>query len=127
MPNKVTYEYATIRLVPLVEREEFINIGVILFSKRKKYLNMRYHLDQKKIAAISSEIETDMIKQYLSAWEAICRGGPEAGRIGELEMAFRFRWLVAKRDTIIQSSMTHPGLCDDPEKVLEQLFKRNVL
>ncbi len=127
MQNKVTYEFAVIRLVPKVEREEFLNIGVILFSKRKKFLGMKYRIDEKRIRSFSDEVDTDMIRKYLEAWELICKGDPEGGCIGKLEPASRFRWLVATRSTIIQSSKTHPGLCDDPEKVLENLFQMYVL
>ena len=127
MPNRVTYEFAVIRLVPKVEREEFLNIGVILFSKRKKYLGMKYLIDKNRIHAFSKEVDTDLISSYLEAWESICQGVPNGGRIGQLEQASRFRWLIASRSTIIQSSKIHPGLCEDPEQVLEDLFQRFVL
>jgi hypothetical protein len=127
MQNKVTYEYAVIRLVPKVEREEFMNIGVILFSKRKKYLGIKYMVDKDKIRAFADEVDTDMIQKYLEAWELICEGEPNGGFIGTLELSLRFRWLVAARSTIIQSSKTHPGLCYDPQKVLEDLFNRYVV
>ena len=127
MQNKVTYEFAVIRLVPKVEREEFLNIGVILFSKRKKYLGIKYKIDKKRIAAFSEEVDTDMIAEYLKGWELVCNGQPNGGSIGELELASRFRWLVASRSTIIQSSKTHPGICEEPEEVLENIFNRYVL
>lgn len=127
MQDKVTYEYAVIRLVPKVEREEFLNIGVILFSKQKSYLDIKYELNTKRIHSFSSEIDVEMIKDYLQAWEAVCIGEPQGGPIGKFDVAFRFRWLVASRSTIIQSSKTHPGMCHHPEEVLEELFKRFVL
>ncbi len=127
MQNRETYEYAVIRLVPQVEREEFMNVGVILFSKRKKYLGLKYQVDEEKIKAFSKEVDPDMIREYLQAWELICGGKPEGGSIGALELPLRFRWLVASRSTIIQSSPTHPGICQDPEVVLEGLYKRYVL
>lgn len=127
MQSKVTYEYAVVRLVPKVEREEFLNIGVILFSKRKRFLGIRYQIDEAKVKAFSKEVDVKMIHQYLKAWEAVCAGGRQGGKIGELDLASRFRWLVAARSTIIQSSPTHPGLCDDPEAILEKLFQRYVL
>ncbi len=127
MQDKVTYEYAVIRLVPKVEREEFLNIGVILFSKRKEFLEMKYQIDQERIASFSTEVDIDMIKNYLEGWDLICKGGPQAGRIGALEGASRFRWLVASRSTIIQTSKTHSGLCADPAKVLESIFGRYVI
>jgi len=127
MQDKVTYEFAVIRLVPKVEREEFLNIGVILFSKRKNYLGIKFRIDKSRINSFSNEVDTEMISKYLDAWEQICKGELNGGSIGKLELASRFRWLVATRSTIIQSSKTHPGLCNDPEKVLESLFKRYVL
>ncbi len=127
MQNKVTYEFAVIRLVPKVEREEFLNIGVILFSKRKKYLGIKYQIDEQRITAFSQDVDIEMIRKYLEAWELVCHGGTKGGQIGALELASRFRWLVAARSTIIQSSKTHPGLCEDPEKVLNKLFQLYVL
>lgn len=124
--DNVTYEYAVIRLVPKVEREEFINIGVILFSKRKKYLGIKYSIDEKRLQAFTSELDIDQIKHYLQAWDWVCQGDKQGGRIGAFDMALRFRWLVAKRSTIIQSSPTHPGLCLDPALELDKLFSRLV-
>lgn len=127
MPDKVTYEYAIIRVVPKVEREEFLNVGVILFSKRKKYLDLKYHIDPKRLQAFSKNIDVELIQKYLEAWELVCQGAPHGGTIGTFELPYRFRWLTANRSTIIQSSKTHPGLCTDPALVLEKLFKRYVL
>lgn len=127
MQNRVTYEFAVIRLVPKVEREEFMNIGVILFSKRKKYLGIKYKIDEARIAAFTSEVDVDMIRQYLEAWEKVCRGEPQGGPIGKLELSLRFRWLVASRSTIIQSSPTHPGLCENPEAILDDIYELYVL
>jgi len=127
MQDKVTYEFAVIRIVPKVEREEFLNVGVILFSKRKKYLGIKYQVNEKRLHAFSEDIDLASINEYLKAWELVCKGGKEAGKIGELDIALRFRWLTASRSTIIQSSKTHPGLCHDPQEVLEHLFVRYVL
>lgn len=122
MQDKVTCEFAVIRVVPKVEREEFLNVGVILFSKRKQYLGIKYVVDRDRLQAFSAEIDPEEIQDYLSAWEEICAGAPRGGRIGQLELPERFRWLTATRSTIIQSSRPHPGLCEDPERVLEELF-----
>lgn len=127
MLNKVTYEYAVIRLVPKVEREEFLNIGVVVFSKRKKYLDIKYKINKDRINSFSEEVDTSLIQKYLEAWELICIGAPEGGGIGAFDQAYRFRWLVASRSTIIQSSKTHPGLCEDPSLVLAELFEKFVL
>ncbi len=127
MQNKCTFEYAVIRLVPKVEREEFFNIGVILFSKRKKFLGIKYHIDKKRFEAFSNEMELDALNDYLEAWKLICDGKPSGGAIGKLELSDRFRWLTAARSTIIQSSNTHPGLCANPEKELGTIFEKYVL
>ena len=108
MQDRCTFEYAIIRIVPKVEREEFFNVGVILFSKRKKFLDMKYHIDSEKLKAFTCEIELDVLHDYLNAWKLICQGAPAGGKIGKLELSDRFRWLSACRSTIIQSSKTHP-------------------
>lgn len=127
MQDRVIYEFAVIRLVPKVEREEFINIGVLLFSKQKKYLGIKYKIDEKRIKSFSETIDIDTISDYLKAWERICAGGTDAGRIGKLELSSRFRWLTASKSTILQCSKPHPGLCYNPEEVIESIFKRYVL
>ena len=123
MQDKVTYEYAVIRVMPKVEREEFFNVGVILFSKRKRFLDVKYHIDTKKLDAFQSEVDAHFLNNYLHSWELICKGAPSGGAIGQLERSDRFRWLVACRSTIIQSSDTHSGLCTDPQAELECLFE----
>lgn len=127
MPDKVNYEYAIIRVVPKVEREEFINVGVILYSKRKKFLDLKYQIEADRLQAFSPSIDLDLIRSYLKAWELICQGGKAGGPIGQLEIQVRFRWLTANRSTIIQSSAVHPGLCEQPEAILERLFEEYVL
>tara|TARA_R110002049_G_scaffold294590_1_gene481287 strand:+ start:250 stop:633 length:384 start_codon:yes stop_codon:yes gene_type:complete len=127
MQDKVTFEYAIIRIVPKVEREEFFNVGVILFSKRNKFLGIKYHIDEAKLKAFSSDIDVPIFMEYLNAWKLICEGGKLAGKIGELELSDRFRWLAANRSTLIQSSKTHPGLTNDPEKTLHEIFTKYVL
>ncbi len=127
MQDKVTFEYAVIRVVPRVEREEFFNVGVILFSKRKRFLGVKYKINEDLLKAYSSILDLDFLNQYLQSWELICQGKTEGGPIAQFEISDRFRWLAASRSTVIQSSKTHPGLCKHPEKVLEQLFEEFVL
>jgi hypothetical protein len=127
MQDSHTFEYAVIRVVPKVEREEFFNVGVILFSKRKKFLDIKYHINPHKLKAFSTEIELEMLEDYLKAWKLICEGDPHGGKIGTFELSDRFRWLVACRSTIIQSSKTHSGLSADPQKTLEDIFNTHVL
>ncbi len=127
MQDRFIFEFAIIRIVPKVEREEFLNIGAILFSKQKKYLGIKYKIDKTRLAAFSNDFDLASLNNYLKAWELVCDGEPHGGAIGQLELASRFRWLTASRSTIIQSSKTHPGLCLDPKKELEDIFKRYVL
>ncbi|MEM9526470.1 MAG: DUF3037 domain-containing protein [Bacteroidota bacterium] len=122
MPGMQPYEYAVIRYVPRVELEEFVNVGVILFSKRLKFLGIEYRLDADRLTAFDPEVELEELADYLRAWDLICQGGPAGGRIGTLDRAERFRWLTATRSTVIQCSKTHPGRSDKPAKVLAALF-----
>lgn len=127
MSEKQVYEYAFIRFVPRVEREEFINVGVILFSKRLSFLQVKYHIDENRILALDKEADLNLLKNHLKTWDLIARGEKEGGKIAMLDLPGRFRWLTASRSTIIQSSSVHPGLCDDPGKVLEDLHSKYVL
>ena len=127
MQDKVTFEYAIIRLVPKVEREEFFNIGVLLFSKRKKFLGIKYEINPDKLKVFAPELELTDLNNYLQAWKLICDGTPAGGKIGAFEISDRFRWLAACRSTIIQSSKTHPGLCENPSEELQDIFEKYVL
>ncbi|MEM6343923.1 MAG: DUF3037 domain-containing protein [Bacteroidota bacterium] len=127
MPDKQVFEYAFIRFVPRVEREEFLNVGVILFCKRMKYLQVKYHVDSKRLCALGEDIDLDQLATYLQSWEWISQGNKEGGFIATLDLPSRFRWLTATRSTIIQSSKVHPGMTDDPQAVLERLFENYVL
>jgi len=122
MPAKQVYEYAVLRYLPQVEREEFLNLGVIVFSKRLRYLGVKYRLDEARIRAFYPEVDFAEIAAYLKGWDEICADGPSGGRIGELDHAGRFRWLTASRSTVIQCSAVHPGLTADPAAELERLF-----
>ena len=121
------FEYAIIRLVPRVEREEFLNVGVILFCARKRYLKALFHVDTARIAAFCKNPDLSDIDLNLNAYVNICNGSAEGGPIGRLDAASRFRWLTATRSTILQSSKVHPGFCKDPEQKLQQLYSEMVL
>lgn len=127
MPDKWTFEFAIIRVVPRVERGEFMNVGVLVFCKHLKYLSIKYQVNEKKLSAVADDLDVTLINQYLKAWELICQGGTKGGPIGELEASDRFRWLSAAKSTILQCSKTHSGLCAHPAKVLEDAFERYVL
>ncbi|MBR9920683.1 MAG: DUF3037 domain-containing protein [Bacteroidetes bacterium] len=126
MPDRHVYEYAIIRLVPKVEREEFLNVGVIVFCKRKKYLRVKFYLDEARILAFSDELDLEEVQAYLKTWEYIANGQKEGGKIAQLDQPNRFRWLTNSRSTIIQPSKVHVGLCEAPEEVLEKLFSKYV-
>src|SRR5690554_4955888 len=127
MPGKQLYEYVVIRLVPRVEREEFLNVGVILFSKEAKYLNCKFFMDPHKLQLFSSELESSEIEKNLQAFEEICAGSHKGGDVAQWEIPDRFRWLTAQRSSSIQTSRPHIGFSDDLDKTLERLFKELVL
>ena len=121
-----TFDYATIRLVPRVEREEFFNVGVILSCPAHKFLEARIFLDEEKLKCFAPEAEAETVRHYLGIIPKICAGAAEAGLIGRLSQRERFYWLTAQRSTIIQSSPVHTGLTNEPAKMLEQLFEKMV-
>ncbi len=122
MQEKQLYEYAVIRVMPRVEREEFLNVGVVLYCSSKKYLEAVYMLNQQRITAFCNSCNIAEIETYLSAFKNICRGDGHAGPISLLPAAARFRWLTATRSTVVQTSKTHPGFCVDPAEMLRKLF-----
>ena len=127
MPEKILYEYAILRLVPKVEREEFINIGVILFSKKENYLQVKYFINDRRINSFCHELDLDFIDSNLNALSKIAEGLHTESAISEFDVAERFRWLTAVRSSVIQSSRPHPGKTNNLEKTLDKLFKDHVL
>jgi hypothetical protein len=121
------YDYAVIRVVPRVEREEFLNVGVILSCQSNDFLGARLHVDRARLAALDPALDLDLLEQHLQVIPAICRGEPEAGPIAQLTPRQRFHWLVAPRSTVIQTSAVHRGLCDEPASALDHLMARMVL
>jgi len=127
MPGKYLYEYAVIRVVPRVEREEFINVGVIMYSKRTKYLKARIAVDENKIRLFSSELDMESMYAALAVFDSVCRGSKEGGAIASLDIPERYRWLTASRSTSIQTSASRQGLSDDLDVTFERLFDELVL
>ena len=121
MPGKHLFEYAVIRVMPRVEREEFLNVGVILYCKDKKFLRAMITINEKRLQIFSPQLDLGELKAHLSAFEHICAGSVAGGPIGKLDIASRFRWLTGTRSTIVQTSKVHPGLCDDPLETLIRL------
>ncbi|WP_018345106.1 DUF3037 domain-containing protein [Cytophaga aurantiaca] len=122
MHEKHLFDYAVIRVVPRVEREEFVNVGVILFCKEEKFLRVKYILDANRLLAFSPELDLGAIENNLQAMQHICLGNKEGGSIGELDIASRFRWITATRSTVIQASKVHPGYTENAAETLEKLF-----
>jgi hypothetical protein len=126
MQGDQLFEYAVIRVVPKVEREEFINIGVILYCSGQKFLQCILELNEKKLQALCCDIDVDELRSHMQSFEKICKGGDDAGPIGKLSIAERFRWLTATRSTILQTSKVHPGLCKDASEMLHRLHRQLV-
>jgi len=122
MPGKHLFEYAVIRVVPQVEREEFLNVGVVLLCAGQKFLEAKIMLDEGRLGVFCKDLDIDMLRTYAASFTKICQGGVAAGSIGQMPLAERFRWLTATRSTILQPSRVHPGLCDDARATLERLF-----
>ncbi len=120
------FEYAVIRIVPLVEREEFLNVGVILYCGPQKFLGMKFTIDETRLRALNPGVDIAELLNHLKAFEKICAGGKAGGEIGQLSTAERFRWLTASRSTIVQTSKVHPGLCEDAGAKLQFLFDQLV-
>ncbi|WP_173837789.1 DUF3037 domain-containing protein [Flavobacterium sp. 14A] len=127
MREKNLYEYAVIRVVPRVEREEFLNVGIILFCKQSKYIKVKHLVPLEKILALSVEADVEQIQANIYAFEKVAHGTKDGGPIAMMDIPSRFRWLTALRSSVIQSSRPHPGMCDDLDKTLERLFTELVL
>ncbi|TGD57720.1 DUF3037 domain-containing protein [Flavobacterium humi] len=127
MPEKHLYEYAVIRVVPRVEREEFINVGLLLFCKRQKYLRMAFQVPAAKIRLLCPEFDIDQLETNLMSFTRISAGEPNSGPIAAFETAERFRWLTAVRSSSIQTSRPHPGFSTDLDQTFEKLYAELVL
>ena len=127
MQDKHLYEYAVIRVVPRVEREEFVNAGVVLFCKRKRFIKMLYTINEAKLLMLWPELDVEQVRLNLESFEKIAQGAKDGGPIAQFETDERFRWLTAVRSSVIQTSRPHPGFCNDPEKAVFKLFEELVL
>jgi len=121
-----TYDYAIVRLVPRVEREEFVNVGVILSCPSVQFLESRIELNEHRLKLLDPALDLELVRTHLAAIPAACAGGSSAGPIGELPQRRRFEWLVAPRSTIIQTSPAHTGRCKDPAAEIESLMETMV-
>jgi hypothetical protein len=121
------FEYAVIRIVPKVEREEFLNAGVILYCSKLNFLQAMFCVSEARLNIFCPEVNSRELLQNLEAFERICIGDSDAGPIAKLDIAARFRWLTATRSTIVQTSKVHPGFCIDPAETLFKLYTQLVL
>jgi len=126
MQEDKIYEYAVIRLVPKVEREEFFNIGLVMFSKKEKYIRVEFHLCPDKFALMHSKLDYEDITQNLISFQNIAKGDKSGGPIALLEIPERFRWLTAVKSAVVQTSRPHPGKSKDLDKTFDKLFEELV-
>lgn len=122
MPDKKVFEYAVIRVVPRIEREEFLNVGVILFCKATRYLACTWSVDEQRLSGFAPDLDLEEVRGHLEAFERIAAGAKLGGALATLDAPSRFRWLTATRSTIVQTGKVHPGLCSQPEQSLQRLF-----
>ena len=116
------FEYAVLRIVPRVEREEFLNVGIILFCPAERFLQAKFELPKERLLAFRADLDLDALHTRLCAFDQICQGGPAGGPIGQLPLAGRFRWLTANRSTMVQTSAVHPGLCTGAAETMAKLY-----
>jgi len=122
VPATRSYDYAVIRVVPRVERQEFVNAGVIVWCREQDVLEARIELDESRLSALDATADLAAVRRHLESITRICAGGDGAGELGKLSKRERFDWLVAPRSTIIQTSPVHTGRCDDIAATLEHLL-----
>jgi hypothetical protein len=127
MQGRYLFEYAIIRIVPRVEREEFLNVGIVLYCKERKFLKTKYGINKERLNALCAEVDCKEVEEHLQSFEKISAGETAGGQIAVLDMASRFRWLTATRSTIIQTSKVHPGFCEDPNQTIEKLYMQFVM
>lgn len=127
MQGKLLFEYAVIRVLPKVEREEFINVGIILFSKRAKYIRTMISLNEHRLGLFTTELDIDLLNEALKSFEKISMGSKDGGIIAQLDIPERFRWLTAIRSSCIQTSRPHPGFTNDLDLTVEKLFAELVV
>ena len=117
------FEYALLRVVPRVERGEFINAGVVLYCQEARFLGARVHLDPERLRALDPRLDPETVLAHLEVACRVCAGGPQAGAVGLMPPVHRFGWLVAPRSTVVQPSPVHTGLAEDPKEAIEHLLR----
>jgi hypothetical protein len=120
--ERAPFAYAAIRVVPRVEREEFVNVGVVLFSRPRRYLALRTRLDPVRLQALWPELDLEAVARQLAVMEAVARGDSAGGAMAQWPQAERFGWLTAPASTAVQPGPVHPGIAHDPAAALDELF-----
>ena len=126
MLTRTSFDYAVVRVTPRVDREEFVNAGVILFCLERRFLGARVHMDESRLRALWPEVDLELVRSRLDAVVKVSSGAEDGGPVARLSQRQRFHWLVAPRSTIVQVSPVHTGMSDDPEACLEELFRKVV-
>ena len=126
MLTRTSFDYAVVRVTPRVDREEFVNAGVILFCLERRFLGSRVHMDESRLRALWPEVDLELVRSRLDAVVKVSSGAEDGGPVARLSQRQRFHWLVAPRSTIVQVSPVHTGMSDDPEACLEELFRKLV-
>src|SRR5688500_14776954 len=127
MQENHLFEYAVIRVVPRVEREEFLNVGVILYSRQQNFLQALFKPDELKLKTFSDKLDIEEVKEHLIYLELICDGTADSGHIGQLDMAYRFSWMTETRSNVEQTSKVHHGFCNNAAEAIQKLFTQLVL
>lgn len=127
MQDRHLYEYAVIRVMPRVEREEFVNVGIILFCKKSRFIKVLYRIDLQKLQLFSTDLDIEQLESNLKSFQKISEGAKDGGPIATMDVPERFRWLTAIRSSVIQTSRPHPGLSCNLDKTVQRLFEELVL
>ena len=123
MPGREAFDYAVVRVVPHVEREEFVNAGVVVHCRGRDFLRARFALDERRLLALAPDVDLEAVRAHLEAFARVCDGGPAAGPLGDLSPTERFHWVTSPRSTVVQTSPVHAGLCEDPDAALAHLVE----
>ena len=126
MRDKDLFEYAVVRVLPRVEREEFLNVGIVLYCAAQEFLQTAFELNEARLRTFGDEVSITELQEQLRAFEQVCAGGKDAEQLGDLPRGERFRWLTAPRSTVVQTSPVHTGLCIDARETLQHLLAQLV-
>jgi hypothetical protein len=125
-PGSMPYQYVVLRCVPRVDREEFFNVGVVLYCEETGFLDVAWRVDRDRLAALAPGLDLDLVCDALAFVEGVCAGDERGGAAAAEKAGTRFGFLKAPRSTVLQSSAVHGGMTDDPARQLEHLLERFV-